>query len=177
MRRDRFRHCAARNPASEQPGGHAADRATPPELLVGLGFRGWVAGYQSGELHSWEAVWRLHTDALGARAAQTAVGELAEWAKCVARASAQGIRVRPFHACGFCRDECLAISMVAAQQHDACPALKACAFALIESAALDDVLARTSAYAATLAELDRVVSPAWIVNANAYLDTAAARAN
>ena len=73
-------------------------------------------------------------------------------------------------ACAFCRDECLAISMIAASQHNTCPAMRACAFALIESAHLDEVLHHADTYAITLRSQNKVVSPDWIVNANAFCD-------
>lgn len=73
-------------------------------------------------------------------------------------------------ACAFCRDECLAISMIAASQHKTCPAMRACAFALIESAQLDEVLHHADTYAITLRSQNKVVSPDWIVNANAFCD-------
>ena len=51
---------------------------------------------------------------------------------------------------GFCRDECLAISLVAACQHDAGPALKSCAFALLGSSNLGRALVATEVVARTL---------------------------
>lgn len=141
-----------------------------PEHLVGFGFRGWISGYQSGDVGCWEQVWRLYSDLLGPARARVVVGDLAAWTKAVAAASCHRVSVRPLEADSFCRDECLAISMIAACQHNTCPAMRACAFALIESSLVDDVLHHAGSYAVTMRTLDKVVSPQWIVNANAYLD-------
>jgi len=144
-----------------------------PELLVGYGFRGWIAGYQTGDVSCWEQVWRLYSNLLGSSRAKVAVGELSAWAKSVAAAARHGVEVKPLGACDFCRDECLAISMIAACQHNTCPAMRACAFALIESSLVEDVLHHAGAYAVTLRSLDKVVPPAWIVNANSFVDPVA----
>lgn len=141
-----------------------------PELIVGYGFRGWISGYQSGDIGCWEEVWRLYAGALGAPHARAAVGCLSEWAKSVAVASRHPIEVQPLGARGFCRDESLAISMIAAFQHNTCPAMRACAFALMETSLVDEVLHHAGTFALTLRSIDAVVPPAWIVNANAFVE-------
>lgn len=147
----------------------AAGHSKSPEMMVGCGFRGWIAGYQSGDIGRWEEVWRLYADKLGTRRAEVAVGSLAEWARSVAVASRNPISVLPVGSKGFCRDESLAISMIAACQHNTCPAMRACAFALMETSLVDEVLHHAGTFALTLRSLDAVVPPGWIVNANAYL--------
>ena len=81
----------------------------PSEALVGLGFRGWISGYQSSDVGCWEEVWRLYSNLLGPKYAEAAVGALAAWSKSVAISARSPISVRPLGACGFCRDECLAM--------------------------------------------------------------------
>lgn len=147
----------------------------PAEAIVGLGFRGWIAGYQQRDSGYWEDVWRLYSNVLGPKHAETAVGALASWSKAVAVAARNPISVRPLSACGFCRDECLAISMIAACQHNTCPAMRACAFALIENSMVDEVLHHAGTYALTLRSVEHIVSPSWIVNANVYVESDAAR--
>lgn len=143
---------------------------TTTELLVGYGFRGWISGYQSGDVACWERVWRLYSNMLGPSSARAVVGSLASWAKSVNCAARRRVEVGALESCEFCRDECLAISMIAASQHQTCPAMRACAFALVDSALLDDVLHHADTYALMMRSQDRVVSPNWIVNANAYCD-------
>lgn len=154
------------SPGNTSPGNR--DLATPDQL-VGLGFRGWVTGLRQGDLTGWQQVWTLYSNALGTRPAEVVVSSLASWAKAVCAASRQEITVQPLGACGFCRDECLAVSMIAACQHNTCPAMRACAFALMSSAHVDEVLHHAGAFAITLRSLDRIVSPGWIVNADAII--------
>jgi len=144
---------------------------TAPELLVGYGFRGWIAGYQTGDVACWERVWRLYSNILSPKSARAAVGCLASWAKSVNAASRRRVTVSPLEDCKFCRDECLAISMIAASQHNTCPAMRACTFALIDSAMMDEVIHHADTYAITMRSQDQIVSPSWIVNANAYVES------
>jgi hypothetical protein len=59
----------------------------------------------------------------------------------------------------------MAIAMIAACQHRTCPAMRACAFALVESCAIDGVTERAQTFADALTSLDQVLSPASIVTA------------
>jgi hypothetical protein len=138
-----------------------------PEGLVGLGFRYWVSGYQTGDIDRWEKAWRLYDTALGPKAAKTAVAELSAWVRAVSAAARRDIKVVSDEGCGLCRDECLAVSMIAACQHNTCPAMRACAFALIDSSLIDEVVHHAESFAVTLRGLDKVLPPAFIVNAAA----------
>jgi len=138
------------------------------ERLIGLGFRYWVAGYKSGDIDRWEDAWRIYSQALGPNAARTAVSELASWVRAVSAAARREIEVCNGDCAGFCRDECLAVSMIAACQHNTCPAMRACAFALIESSLIDEVVHHAESFAVTMRGLDQILSPGLIVNAAAY---------
>jgi hypothetical protein len=142
--------------------------AQRPERLIGLGFRYWVAGYKSGDIDRWEDAWRIYAHALGPNAARTAVSELSAWVRAVSAAARREIEVKSGDCDGFCRDECLALSMIAACQHNTCPAMRACAFALIESSLIDEVVHHAESFAVTMRGLDQVLPPALIVNAAAY---------
>lgn len=144
-------------------------RGPSAERLVGLGFRGWTTGIQTGDLDVLGDVWSLYSEVLPLRRAEAAVGCLAAWVKAVCASASQGVTVAPQGSFGYCRDECLAISMIAASQHNTCPAMRACAFALIEAAALEEVLHHTETFAVTMRSLDQVVPAAWIVNANRFI--------
>jgi hypothetical protein len=130
-----------------------------PERLVGLGFRHWVAGYQTGNLHCWESAWSVYERALGGRNARLAVSELSSWVKSVSAAARRDISVLPANCRDFCRDECLAVAMVAACQHNTCPALKACTFALIESSMIDEVVHHTECFGVVLRSLNQMLAP------------------
>ncbi|MFA5950972.1 MAG: hypothetical protein WC807_11890 [Hyphomicrobium sp.] len=151
------------------PGLPVQDRATGgAERLVGLGFRYWVAGYQTGDIGRWEDAWQIYTGALGPRRARAAVAELSAWVRSVSAAARREISVCSGDCTSLCRDECLAVSMIAACQHNTCPAMRACAFALIESSLIDEVVHHAESFAVTMRGLDQVLPPNLIVNAAAY---------
>lgn len=144
-------------------------RSSAPEHLVGLGFRGWIRGADDGDLSCLQYVWTMYSNALGPPRARVAVDGLARWSTAVRLASRCKIEVEPLGVCSFCRDEGLAVSMIAACQHNTCPAMRACAFALIETGNIDEVLHHAATFALTLRCLDKVVPASWIVNANEYV--------
>lgn len=143
-----------------------------PERLVGLGFRYWMLGRTTGEIGHWERAWSLYAGVFGSVGAKAAVGALSGWVGSVSASTRREIEVYPEACGGFCRDECVAISMIAACQHNTCPALRACAFALIESASIDDVVERAQTFADTMAALDHVLSPGSIIAAAATMPAA-----
>ena len=147
---------------------HTLSGARGAERLIGLGFRYWVSGYKSGDIDRWEDAWRIYSQALGPNAARTAVSELSAWVRAVSAAARREIEVASGDCAGFCRDESLALSMIAACQHNTCPAMRACAFALIESSLIDEVVHHAESFAVTMRGLDQVLSPGLIVNAAAY---------
>ena len=140
----------------------ASAHASPPngaEWLVGMGFRCWLAGYDTGDIAYWENGWTEYQRALGAERARRAVTELACWVRAVRASASRQIEYSPFNCPGFCADECLAISLIAASQHHRCPAMRACALALTGSKLVDPVLQATNAFADALHEADQRLSP------------------
>ena len=67
---------------------------------------------------------------------------------------------------GFCRDECVAIAMIAACQHNACPAMRACAFSLLGCSMIDEVVQGAESFAATMRGADQVLLPAYVHGAS-----------
>lgn len=143
-----------------------------PERLVGLGFRCWMSGYQTGDIGCWEEAWNVYAATLGAKSARVAMSELSCWVRKIRHVAGRDIGTFPTGCRSFCRDECVAISMVAASQHKVCPALRACAFALLGSQMIDDVMAETDSFALTLAALDQRLEPASIALAGTVLGLA-----
>lgn len=146
----------------------AAGGLPGPERLVGFGFRHWVRGRQDGDIGAWEQAWSLYSGMFGPARARIAVGALSDWVVALGRATGRTITVGETACSAFCRDECLAISMIAASQHRTCPAMRACTFALIErgqieTSRIDDVAAPAQAFADTLAGLDQVLSKSSIL--------------
>jgi hypothetical protein len=130
-----------------------------PERLVGLGFRHWLHGYRTGDISSWEKVWCTYSGAMGAAAAKAAVGQLSCWVRAINTHTHRVLKTSPADCAGFCRDECVAISMIAACQHHACPAMRVCAFALIGCSMIEEVVHGAESFAETMREADQLLSP------------------
>jgi len=133
-----------------------------PERLVGVGFRCWLAGYQTSDIGCWEVAWHEFSQAVGARAAKPLMAELACWVRAVQDGAGRKIEIYPAPCRRFCRDECLAISMVAACQHSTCPAFRACAVALLGSNKIDETIEGAECFARSLKEVDQLLSPSTV---------------
>ena len=122
----------------------------PTAKLVGIGFRSWYAGYETGDINCWEAGWHYFNQQLGHTQAKGAVTELACWVRAVREHTKRSIEVFPMGCDGFNADERLAISLVAATQDDACPALTSCAYALIGTDNTQEVINAAQGFAHVL---------------------------
>jgi hypothetical protein len=172
-------------PAVAMPIATACDVCPRPCLtgsarLVGIGFRCWLSGYQTGDIACWEQAWDAYAGALGPERAKVAVTELACWVRTISRTAQRPIEVYPGPCATFCRDECMAVSMVAASQNSICPALRACAFALLESSDVNAVVTGAQVFADALRGIDVLLPPdavfpavANIGGAGAYVSTRA----
>ncbi|MHA1134697.1 MAG: hypothetical protein ACTSRM_10515 [Alphaproteobacteria bacterium] len=132
---------------------------TGAEWLVGVGFRCWLAGYDTGDIGCWEKGWNEYNRVLGASRAKRAVTELACWVRAVRSSASRKIQYYPLARPGFCNDECMAISLIAASQHHRCPAMQACALALTGSDLVEPVIDAANAFADALQEADQRLSP------------------
>jgi hypothetical protein len=131
---------------------------TGAERLVGIGFRCWLAGYDTGDISCWENGWNEYSRALGAERAKRAVTELACWVRAVRASATRKIEYCPVGCPGFCADECMAISLIAASQHHRCPAMRACALALTGSDLVGPVIDAANAFADALQDADQRLS-------------------
>lgn len=129
------------------------------EELVGLGFRYWMRGCQTGNVDHWAQAWTLYSGRLGCQTAKTIIGELSSWVRLVNSRTQRSIHVADEGCAQFCADECLAVSMIAASQHKTCPAIRACAFALIEDSMIEEVVDQSDSFATMLIASDQVLSP------------------
>ena len=148
----------------DKPAGDVRRQAfVPPrsgaEWLVGVGFRCWLAGYDTGDIACWENGWNEYNRILGPSRAKRAVTELACWVRAVRSSASRKIEYYPFGCSGFCPDECMAISLIAASQHHRCPAMQACALALTGSDLVEPVIDAANAFADALQEADQRLSP------------------
>jgi len=130
-----------------------------PERLVGVGFRCWLSGFQTSDIGCWELAWEEMSRAVGAHAAKPLMSDLASWVRAVQDAAERRIEVSPSGCRRFCRDECLAISMVAACQHSSCPAFRACAVALLGSNEIEEAIDCADGFARRLKEANQMLSP------------------
>lgn len=142
--------------------------ALTPERLVGFGFRGWFAGYEYGDVSCWEHVWNGYSSTLGAPVAKQVVTELSCWVRQIRQISRRRIEVYPMACRGFCRDECIAISVIAAAQHDRCPALRACAFALTDASEIGGMLDEATQFAQALKVAKQELAPQAVCNVAAF---------
>jgi hypothetical protein len=148
----------------ERPiGGKPAHGALLPprsgaEWLVGVGFRCWLAGYDTGDIAYWENGWNEYHRLLGTERAKRAVTELACWVRAVRASASRKIEYSPFGCAGFCADECMAISLIAASQHHRCPAMRACALALTGSELVEPVIDAANAFADVLQDANQRLS-------------------
>ena len=147
---------------SQHPGTGRREAAEPlfagPERLVGLGFRYWLDGYRSGDISSWEKAWCTYSSVMGAAAAKSAVAELACWVRTINDHTQRDLMTSAIDCGQFCRDECVAISMIAACQHQVCPAMRACAFALLGCSMIDKVVHVAESFAQTMRGADQMLS-------------------
>lgn len=123
-----------------------------PDELVGLGFRFWMAGYQNNDFEFWKKTWDHFNQTIGTSAARTTVSELASWAQTVQSSALRDIEVSLTEQEQFGRDERMAITMVAAGQHNACPALQACAGALLGAVEVENVVEASTNFGHQLLE-------------------------
>ena len=131
------------------------------ERLVGLGFRYWLTGFRTGDISCWEKAWRAYSNTLGAAAAKGAVTDLSCWVRAINRHARRDLETSAVDCKRFCRDECIAIEMISACQHAACPAMRACAFALLGCSLIDEVVHGAENFAATMRGADQVLPPSF----------------
>jgi hypothetical protein len=127
------------------------------ERLVGLGFRYWLQGFRTGDISCWERAWCAYSDALGTTAAKGVVTDLACWVRAINRHARRDLETAEVDCERFCRDECIAIEMISACQHEACPAMRACAFALLGCSMIEEVVRGAENFAATMRCADQVL--------------------
>jgi hypothetical protein len=121
----------------------------PGERLVGRGFRCWLGGYRTGDFGIWQRCWEHFYRELGGNVSP-AVMELANWVNAVHYCSLREIELLPESCPSFGRDECLAVTLVAASEHRSCPALQVCAYTLLGAENIEPALAAAHNFSRTL---------------------------
>lgn len=155
--------------------GHQGAPFNRPERLVGFGFRRAIAAIETGNQTPWEFAWQDFANATDQDQATQLVARLSVWARAVRRCAGRRIETLPASCPGFCRDECLAISMIAASQHSICPALRACAFTLMGASEIAPALKAADAFAECLARAGHSLSEQSVCNPLAFTETSGQR--
>lgn len=132
--------------------------ARAPERLVAVGFRCWLAGLSTGDIECWEEAWNTFSGMLGPEQAKALLIDLSKFVRAVKADAQRDIEISPAGCRTFCRDECLAISIIAACQHGKRQALTSSASALIGSEEIGDTLNGAQALARALSKARQVLS-------------------
>ena len=147
--------------SADSDGALAPGRDFPgPERLVGFGFRLWLNGFRTGDISNWERAWSAYAGTIGAAAAKTAVGQLSCWVRAIDCNAQRELKTASNDCAQFCQDECVAIAMIAACQHNACPAMRACAFALLGCSMIEEVVEGADNFAHAMRDARQILSPA-----------------
>lgn len=129
-----------------------------PERLVGVGFRCWLKGFTTGDIGCWEEAFSTFSGTLGHDSAKMLLLDLSQFVRAVSATSERSIQVQAPGCSGFCRDECLAISIIAACQHQAREALRSSTSALLGSDDIGDALNGAQTFACGLKSANQLLS-------------------
>lgn len=158
-----------------KPDGIAAVMVRPhpaglrPETAVGRSFRCGMHAVRSGERAHWARAWQELAITGRCVAADGLLARLAAFVETIEATAARRIDILPAGCPGLCRDECLAVSIIAASQLGACPALRACAFALLETPHMDRPLRAATEFAQDLRAAGYLLSPQSVCNSAALI--------
>ncbi len=143
--------------------------------MVGRSFRcGMLARREASGL-SWSYAWQEIAGVAGASQADDLVMALEKFVESVDRAAARHIEVLPKGCPGLCRDECLAVSVIAASQLGACPALKSCVYALIDCGNVETCIQTATSFSAALRHAGQTLPRDAICNALALMPAQSGR--
>lgn len=141
--------------------------------MVGRSFRCGILARRERSAVGWSYAWQELAGVAGPDRADGLIGELSRFVESVDAAAVRRIEVLPKGCPGLCRDECLAVSIVAASQLGACPALKACVFALIESANVESCIRSAGRFSDALREAGQTLPTDFVCNALALMPVGA----
>jgi hypothetical protein len=90
-----------------------------PEKLVVEGLRRWMQGCERGSIECWERAANLYAEELGLRESSRVLVALALWVDTLRTWMDRPAGLSPSECPRLCRDECFAVTMIAAcQNHD-----------------------------------------------------------
>lgn len=128
-------------------------------LTVGQSFRcGVLASYSSQDAY-WSYAWqKLAKLSKNDQTADHLLKKLSLFVESILASSTRNLDILPNGCPGLCRDECLAVSIIVASQLGPCPALKACAFALLENSHMEPCLTAALSFGSALRETGTTLS-------------------
>lgn len=130
-----------------------------PERLVIEGYRHWMAGYETGSIEPWAIAWRYYMHELGDADGRRAVSDLSAFVLTLRGCAGCPLRIFPSGARRLCREECLAVGLVAACQHGDADLRGCCIAGLSGCARSSEIGEAAGRYAATLMELGQALLP------------------
>lgn len=130
-----------------------------PERLVIDGYRYWMAGYETGSITPWELAWSLFAKELGPTDGRVALSALTCWVRTFRTWSHEPRRFFPFQCQRLCRDECLAVSLIAALQHNDTESARFCLDHLVDPSGRSETEKTADGLAGSLNDVGQTLMP------------------
>ncbi|MCX5495248.1 hypothetical protein OSH11_11065 [Kaistia dalseonensis] len=130
-----------------------------PERLVVEGFRRWMQGCDRGSVACWEMAANLFTEEFGLIEGHRMLGELVQWVDALRAGMDHPADLSPYECPRLCRDECVAVAMIAASQSGDAKSLSTAVNAFVRPEARDATMRAAQAFAHALAETGLILIP------------------
>jgi alkylhydroperoxidase/carboxymuconolactone decarboxylase family protein YurZ len=130
-----------------------------PEKLVVEGLRRWMQGCERGSIDCWERAANLYAEELGITEGSRVLAALALWVDTLRTWMDRPAGLSPSECPRLCRDECFAVTMIAACQNRDDESLAHALGRLVPAEGRADVVRATRAFADALAETGQILIP------------------
>ncbi|WEK50604.1 MAG: hypothetical protein P0Y66_00370 [Candidatus Kaistia colombiensis] len=130
-----------------------------PEKLVVEGLRRWMQGCERGSVACWELAANLYAEELGSAESLRVLRALAQWVESLRRWMDRPAGLSPSLCPSLCRDECCAVTMIAACQNQDDESLLGSLEWLTLPEGHAEVVRATRAFAQALAETGQILMP------------------
>ena len=133
-----------------------------PERLALTGYRCAMAGYDHGDASCWDELWSSYVTDGGLGFACNAMGSLQYFVRAIRSAVPEGNSYYPRNCQRVCRQECLVLSLLSAQQHRSHEEAAYALQQLLPGSAMqqaDDVVAAATRFAHCLTEEQLMLLP------------------
>jgi len=130
-----------------------------PEKLVIEGLRRWMQGCERGSIDCWERAANLYAEELGMAEGSRVLAALARWVDTLRTWMDRPAGLSPSECPRLCRDECFAVTMIAACQNHDDESLGHALARLVSAEGRAEVAHATRAFADALAETGQILIP------------------